>query len=119
MAQRTIRGNTYVLCRELDRLKDGEVSQIKLNPRDFKNSLHQIKEKLADKKLALVFDNKMLIESTCTCLVRKKATNWPGVFIKIFIHVLRGSTIHNNNINHALFNILISSLHNRQQFCLF
>ena len=56
MAKRTIIGKTDVLGQELDKLRDGEVSKIKLNSRDLKTALPKIKEKLADKKLALVFD---------------------------------------------------------------
>ena len=56
MARRTIIGKTDVLGQELDELRDGEVSKIKLNSRELKNALPKIKEKLADKKLALVFD---------------------------------------------------------------
>ena len=55
MAKRTIIGKTHILGQELDKLRDGEISKIKLNSKDLKNSLPKIKEKLADKKLALVF----------------------------------------------------------------
>ena len=55
MAKRTIIGKTDILGQELDKLRDGEVSKIKLNSKDLKNALPKIKEKLADKKLALVF----------------------------------------------------------------
>ena len=55
MAKRTIIGKTYILGQELDKLRHGEISKIKLNSKDLKNALPKIKEKLADKKLALVF----------------------------------------------------------------
>ena len=48
----------------MDKFKDGEVSQIKLNPRDLKNSLLKMKEKLADKK-NYVADHEAFFDLIC------------------------------------------------------